>query len=105
MALIQDFSGRPVVPRRYRNSVYEPHFMPGVSGIVPLFFGNLEPSVTIGQLVKIAEDARKEWAKRRPTFREYFPGYGLCALPDGSMVSPCGLMIASFVPNIPTYFH
>ena len=105
MALIQNYSGTPVVPRRYRNSVYDPHFMPGVSCIVPRIFEDLEPSVTIGQLVNIAEDARREWAGRRPRFREYFPGYGLRPQADGSLVSPQGVMIASFEPNIPTYFH
>lgn len=105
MALIQDFSGRPVVPRRYRNSVYDPHFMPGVSQIVSTIFAELEPSATIGRLVKIAEDARKDWAGRRPTFGEYFPGYGLRRGPDGSLVSASGTIIARFEPNIPTYFH
>jgi hypothetical protein len=105
MALIQDFSGRPVVPRRNRNSVYDPHFMPGVSCIVPMIFEHLEPSVTIVQLVNIAEKARREWAGRRPRFKEYFPAYGLRPGADGSLLSPSGLVIATFEPNIPTYFH
>lgn len=105
MALVQDSSGSPVVPRRNRNSVYDPHFKPGVSCIVPRIFEYLEPSVTIGQLVTIAEEARKEWAGRRPRFRDYFPGYGLRPQADGSLMSPDGVMIASFEPNIPTYFH
>lgn len=105
MVLLQDFSGRPVVPRRYRNSVYDPHFMPGVSQVVPLIFGELEPTATIGQLVNIAEDARKDWAGRRPKFSEHFPAYGLRSGPDGSLISPSGAVIARFEPNIPTYFH
>jgi len=105
MALIQKFSGKPVIPRRYRNSVYDPHFAPGISEIVPSFFRGLEPSATIGQLVKIAEDARKEWAGRQPRFIEYFPGYGLHLGPDGSLISAAGITVAKFEPNIPTYFH
>lgn len=103
--LIEDFSGSPVIPRRYRNSEYERHFAPGVSQIVPMIFRKLDPSVSVGQLVSIAERARKLWKDRRPTFDEYFPGYGLKPAPDGSLVSRSGDVIVRVVPNIPTYFH
>jgi hypothetical protein len=79
--------------------------MPGVSQIVPLFFQELDPSVPIGRLVKIAEDARKEWTGRRQRFRELFPGYGLHIAPDFSLVSQSEELVAHFKPNIPTYFH
>ena len=105
MVLVQDTTGKPVVPRRYRNSVYDPHFKAGASELVPLIFRELEPSVTIGQLVTIAENARRAWAGRRPQFEEYFPGYGLRAKPDGSFASDSGLVIEPPEPNIPTYFH
>jgi hypothetical protein len=105
MALLQDFSGSPVVPRRYRNSEYDPHFMPGVSNIVPIIARHLEPSVTLTQLVKIAEDARREWAGRKPAFEDYFPGYGMAVQPDGSLACPDGGLVAHFKPNVPTYFH
>jgi hypothetical protein len=95
----------PVVPRRFRNSVYDPHFMPGVSAIVPLIFRELEPSVPESRLVNIAERARKEWGGRRPRFKEYFPGYGLSTSADGSLVSASGQVVATFTANIPTYFH
>lgn len=105
IALIQEFSGRPIIPRRNRNSDYEPHFAPGVSQLVPQVFKAVEPDVTTTQLVTIAESARRKWAGRRPTFSEYFPAYGLGPRPDGSLISPSGLMLIAFEPNIPTYFH
>ena len=105
MALIQDFSGRPVVPRRYRNSEYDPHFMPGVSQVVPIVFQHLEPSATIIQLVDIAEAARKEWAGLRPHFREFCPAYGLHIAAELSLMSKSGEIVAHLKPNIPTYFH
>jgi hypothetical protein len=105
MALIQDFSGRPVVPRRYRNNLYEPHFAQGASQLVPMVFRELEPSVSVGGLVTIAERARRSWGGRRRTFGEYFPAYGLRLGPDGSLVSPSGQIVVRIEPNIPTYFH
>jgi hypothetical protein len=105
MALIQDSTGRPVVPQRYRNSIYDPHFRPGVSEIVEMVFRELEPSATSSQLVTIAERARKKWAARKSMFEDYFPGYGLSARPDGSLASGCGLGIERIERSIPTYFH
>lgn len=105
IALIQEFSGLSVIPRRNLNSDYNPHFAPGVSQIVPMIFKQLEPSVTIGRLVSIGEAARRKWAGRKPTFREYFPGYGLQPGPDGSLCTQSGELFATFTPNVPTYFH
>jgi hypothetical protein len=105
MALIHEVSGRSVIAMRYLNSVYDPQFSPGASQMVPMFFQNLEPSATITQLVNIAENARKEWAGRQPSFREYFPGYGLRMSAEGSLVAASGEVVAHFKPNVPTYFR
>lgn len=105
MILIQGTTGQPVVPRRFRNSVDDPHFAPGASELVFTIMKDLEPSVSLGRLVRLAEKIRRSWAGRRVTFEEFFPGYRLSVRPDGSLVSKGGVAFEMIEPNTPTYFH
>lgn len=104
VALIQQYSGMPVLARRYRNSVYDPHFAAGVSQVVPMQFENRTEGVTQGRLVRIVEQIRSEYAGKPLRFLDLFPGYGV--KPDGNGLQPKpGLKLVHFEPNIPIYCH
>lgn len=105
MAVIQQYSGRPVLTGRYRNSVYDPHFKSGVSQIVPLIMQDIDPSLSTGQLVSLVERIRRENAGKHMRFYDSFPFYGASLDSDGELHLVSGYQIKKFIPNIPTYFH
>jgi hypothetical protein len=105
MILLQDTTGKPVVPPRFRNGIDDPHFAPGPGELIFPVMRSLEPRVSIGRLARIAEKVRRKWGGRRMTFEHFFPGYGLSTRLDGSLVSLSGLVIERIEPNLPTYFH
>ena len=104
VALIQQYSGMPVLARRYRNSVYDPHFAAGVSRIVPMQFENRAAGVTQRRLVRIVEQIRSEYAGKPLRFLDLFPGYGVKPDADGMQPMP-GQRVVHFEPNIPIYCH
>ncbi len=105
MALLQEFAGKPVLAGRYINSDYQPHFKPGISQMVPIFFQSIDPAITTEQLVTIVEMARRKYAGKRMAFADFFPLYGARVGEDGSIVARTGWRVEHFQPNIPTYFH
>jgi hypothetical protein len=105
MALLQDYSGRPVLAaRKLGDDHYEPHFKPGVSAILPAFFQRIDPSIQTIRLVDIVLDARQKYAGHRKRFADYFPLYGARMMEDGTITSPLGYRVEHFEPNIPIYF-
>lgn len=105
MALLHETSGKPVLTGRHRNSSYDPHFKPGISQIIPMFFRAIDPAITIGQLVTIVEKARRKYAGEWPEFSDFFPLYGARSDENGSLILQPGWQLEHFEPSIPTYFH
>lgn len=75
MALIQEFSGLPVVVSRVRNGKYDPHFGQGVSRIIPDFFRTIDPVLSEAKLARMVLDARKRLKGKRARFSSYYPCY------------------------------
>jgi len=75
MALVQEYSGRPVRVGKTRNCVDDPHFKQGASEIIPKLLRELDPSITETQLVNIVLRARRKYAGRPMRFESFFPGY------------------------------
>lgn len=73
MVLIQQYHGRPIVPRRSRNEEYEPHFDDVGGKILEAFFTNVDPSVTTTALVNMALKARRKLKGKPLDFDRQFP--------------------------------
>ncbi|MEO1169455.1 MAG: hypothetical protein AAFW97_12175 [Pseudomonadota bacterium] len=104
VALIQEFSGKPVLARRNRNSVYDPHFADGMSRIVPMEFENAVAGITEAALVRIVEGIRREYAGKPLRFLDLFPGYGANPGNDGFQLRPA-LRLEVFEPSIAVFCH
>ena len=104
MATLQEFSGKPIIARRTRDSVYQPHFADGVSQLIPHFFENKLTGITVTRLARMVEGIRAEYAGKTLRFTDLFPGYG-AELPDaGSKFLP-KVGLECFEVNIPIYCH
>jgi len=93
-----------VIARRYRNSIYDPHFAEGVSRIVPMHFRDDAAGITEARLVRLAERIRKRYAGRALRFLDLFPGYGAVAGESGTELRS-GLRLETFTPNLPIFCH
>lgn len=102
MALIQNFSGRPVAARRSRNSVYHPHFPDRLSQIVPEFFKNIDRRITTTSLVNIVLRVQREQAGKEQRFLDLFPFYGASVI-EGEIKLRPGLRLEAMELNIPIY--
>lgn len=105
MALLQGYSGKPVLVSKYSIvEKYEPHFRPGVSEIIPRFFQHIDPAIPIIKLVDIVMKARGKYAGREMVFLDFFPLYGAHEGKDGTLELHPGYRLEKFEPNIPIYF-
>lgn len=77
MALIQEFTGKPVRATRYKDSVYEPQLIGTGGEVVRGIAALLEPGVSETTLANWILDARRKHAGKPMRFRDFFPGYGL----------------------------
>ncbi len=102
MALVQNFSLKPVVARRHRNSVYDPHFAEGLSQIVPTVFHNIDPRITTTSLVNIVLKAKRRQDGSEPLFRDLFPFYG-ASFVEGEIKLRPGLHLKALELNISIY--
>lgn len=103
MALIHETFGEPVLVGKTRNSVDDPHFKDGISQIVPKTFAELDPKVTVVQLVNAVQKAQKAFKVERLAFVDILPGYTARVSPEGDLVMP-GYRVEEFNLNIPTYY-
>lgn len=102
VANIQTFADKPVIARRHRNSVYDPHFANGISQIIPKTVESWDPDVTTNQLVNIVRDIRKSYAGKPLHFEDPFPHYNFVTNRDEGDGVRTDLMKA-FVPSFPIY--
>lgn len=103
VALLQEMIGTPVIARRHRNSVYDPHFADGISQLVAMFFRDLDESITVTHLVEIVRRTRSEYAGEPLRFSDLFPLYGASVGDDGEIKLRPGYRLEAFEPNIPIY--
>lgn len=103
VALIQETSGSPVIARKTRNSVYEPHFGEGASQLVPIVFRDVDASISNTRLINSVRKVRKKYAGKPLRFRNLFPFYGGSVTSKGEIRMPPGYRLISFTPNIPIY--
>ena len=103
MALAQEVTGRPVLARKCRDSVYDPHFADGVSQVVPLFFQDLDETLTVTRLVDSVRRIRKEYAGKPLRFSDLFPLYGASFDRDCGITLRRGYRLEAFEPNITIY--
>lgn len=104
MALLQETSGKPVLVGKTRNSVEDSHFKSGVSELIPKVFRELDPTISVTQLVNIILAARRKYAGKPMRFIDFFPGYGATMAEDGSLLIGGGRLVAEVFPNLPTYY-
>lgn len=102
VALIQEFSGLPVLSQREKDSVYEPHFPEGISQIVPIIVQKWDQSITTTQLVNLVRKIRKKYAGKPLRFHELFPLYG-ASMNNTEIVPPPGISVEIQNLNIPIY--
>ncbi len=102
MAVVQEFSGKPVLSQRYKDSVYGPGFQEGVNQIIPNIVQKWDAEVTTTQLVNMVQNIRKNYAGKPLRFQELFPLYGATSI-DGELVAPAGISIETQNLNIPIY--
>lgn len=76
VAIVQEFSGKPVLSQRYKDSVYAPEFPDGISQIIPKIVQKWDKDITTTQLVNMVCNIRKKYAGKPLRFVELFPGYG-----------------------------
>ncbi|MBV7259012.1 hypothetical protein [Erythrobacter crassostreae] len=103
IALIQQFSGHPVLAHRGKPGEYAPHFVSGVSQIVPHFFEQVDPKVRLMTLVECAISIRTEYAGKRLDFLDLFPMYGTVVDSKGELRPGPGIEIKAFDKNISLY--
>lgn len=103
MALILETCGTVVVASRTKKSVYSPSFADGASQLVPMFFQDVDPSISVTRLVNSVRKARKEYAGKALRFQDIFPFYGSRLLEAGEFLLPAGWQFKAFEPNIPIY--
>lgn len=76
MALIQETSGKPVLPHRSKDNIYNPRLAEGVSQIIKTVFEDRAAGITEITLVYIVRDARRKFAGKPMRFSDFFPFYG-----------------------------
>lgn len=103
VALLQEFSGKPVIARRTLDSEYHPHFAAGISRIVPMVFEDSAAGITEARLVRMVERIRRKYAGRPLRFLDLLPGYGMRMGEAGEISLRPGLRLERFEPNIPIY--
>ena len=103
VALIQQYTGLPVLAYRTRNSVYEPHFAEGMSSAVPLIMQEWDPEITVTRQVNCVLKTRREYAGKPLRFLDLFPFYGAKAEEDGQIELKQGHRLERFEANIPIY--
>jgi hypothetical protein len=89
MALAQQTTGRPVLSRRDRNSVYDPHLADPKAQMIFEALNDIDPEVTVTKVVNIIRQARRKYAGKAMRFHDFMPAYG------GK--------VEVFVPNFPIY--
>jgi hypothetical protein len=89
MALAQQTTGRPVLSRRDRNSVYDPHLADPKAQMIFEALNDIDPDVTVTKVVNIIRQARRKYAGKAMRFSDFMPAYG------GE--------VEAFVPNFPIY--
>lgn len=102
VALVQEFSGKPVLALRQRNGVYDPHFADGISQLVPTIFQSIDSKILEGTLARMVLDARKQNAGRPLRFTAYFPLYGAQVRDDGAIMVG-GMEVGRFEDAFPIY--
>jgi len=102
VALIHEFSGKPVLGHRYKASVYEPGFPEGISQIIPIIMKKWDESITTTQLVNVVRKIRKKYAEKPLRFCDLFPTYGI-TLENHGFKPQKGISIEMKNLNIPIY--
>lgn len=83
IALVQEFSGKPVLSQKNTNSVYAPSFPEGISQIIPNIVQLWDKEITTTQLVNMVRKIRKQYAGKPLRFYDLFPTYGVTLENDG----------------------
>lgn len=83
IAAIREGFGRSVQVTRYRNSVYDPQGANAGGKAVIALFLDLDPSLTVTQLVNAVERLRRNGAGEAPCFLDLAPLYGSTVEPIG----------------------
>ena len=102
VAIVQEFSGKPVLSQRYKDSVYAPEFPEGISKIIPLIVQKWDTKITTTQLVNMVQKIRRKYAGKPMRFLDIFPGYSIYPK-DGVLIPPPNLAIETLELNIPIY--
>jgi len=103
IALLQQFTGKPVIAHRDKNSDRNPHFIEGISQAIPLIFGRIDPDVTFISLIECTIAVRQEYAGKTLDFLKLFPTYGASIGENGDPIFAHGLKLEGFAQNIPLY--
>lgn len=89
MALAQETTGRPVLARRDRDNVYDPHLADPKAQMIFEALHAIDADVTVTSVVNIIREARRRYAGKAMRFHEFMPAYA------GT--------VEEFAPNFPIY--
>lgn len=75
MALVQEVTGKPVIARRSRNNLYDPHFADPKAQLIFEALSGIDPGVSVTRVVNYICDARRKFAEKPMLYDDFFPGY------------------------------
>ena len=102
MALIQQFTGRPVLEsRKSGTDFYDPKLL-GAARIL-LHLREIDSSITETQLVNKVRDVRRRYAGKPMRFRDSYPLYGATLSAAGEPVLAPPLRLEHFERSVPIY--
>jgi len=102
MALIQQFTGRPVLERRTSGTdIYDPKLLG--AGRILLLLRGFDSTITETQLVNKVRDIRRRYAGRPMRFRDFYPLYDAELSDAGELVLAPPLRIEHFERSVPIY--
>lgn len=103
MVALQEAAGKPVVPKRDTNSVYDPK-VPGVFGrSLRILVDHIQPGVSDRTLYTWTSDMRKRHAGKSMRFQDLYPGYGMTIDQDGAPVMKPPFRLEAFIVTQPIY--
>ena len=102
MALIQRFSGTPVLESRHSGTGhYAPRLMG--AGRILLLFRKVDPTITETQLVNKVREVRRRYAGKPMPFPDFYPFYGATRGDDGTPVLAPPYRLERFEASVPIY--
>lgn len=78
MALIQQFSGKPVLVVIQKDNIYDPQAVSPCGEVLLNVLSTIEPKAQVCTIASMVKKARAQYAGKPMRFEEFFPFYGDC---------------------------